>query len=202
MEQIAKEYSLLLLAGGKSSRMGQDKGDLIYKGKSFVDTLLEKGQQMGISKIFLSGHECSRSDVSIVQDEYKECGPLGGLQACMKVMDTSYCLVLPVDVPQIPVNVLKALLDAHRRMREQGAEENILIVKHGDHEEPLIGIYAVDLMERIEEEIKAGRYAVFRLIKKIGYQVIEIDIEDWKIDNINTPQSYERLLGVSKCEQK
>ena len=38
----------------------------------------------------------------MIRDIYRNRGPLGGIHACMKEMDTPYCLVLPVDVPQLP----------------------------------------------------------------------------------------------------
>ena len=44
------EYSLLLLAGGKSSRMGRDKAELLFEGKTFQQQLLDKADQAGIHK--------------------------------------------------------------------------------------------------------------------------------------------------------
>ncbi|MGI6095772.1 MAG: molybdopterin-guanine dinucleotide biosynthesis protein B [Lachnospiraceae bacterium] len=202
MKEINQEYSFLLLAGGKSSRMGQDKGSLLYKGRSFVDTLLCKGEQAGLHTFFLSGHSCSREDVRIVPDEYKECGPLGGLQACMKVMKTPYCLVAPVDVPQIPVSVLKELLRVHRSMREMELQDQVLILKHEEREEPLIGIYPTNLEKKIADHLSGKKYSVFGLLREVGYQTAEIPTDAWRTDNINTPEAYRKLLEVSGCEQE
>ena len=42
------EYSLLLLAGGKSTRMGANKAELLYENKTFLEHMLEKAQQLGL----------------------------------------------------------------------------------------------------------------------------------------------------------
>lgn len=121
----AEQYSLILLAGGKSSRMGSNKAELLYEGKTFVQNLTEKAEKLGITKIYLSGfeekecHEINRKiEQQTVWDIYPERGPLGGIHACMKKMTTPYCLILPVDVPQIPVEVLETLLREHETKHE------------------------------------------------------------------------------------
>ncbi len=107
----AEQYSLLLLAGGKSSRMGRDKAELSLDGKSFLSCQVTKAEQLAIREIFLSGHGTgklikerteseNRVHIHEISDIYKDRGPLGGIHACMKSMETPYCLVLPVDVPQ------------------------------------------------------------------------------------------------------
>ena len=131
------QYSLLLLAGGKSARMGQSKAALLYEGKTFLEHMLQKAQQLGITQYYISGYDSPRADVRTVWDEYKDRGPLGGLHASMKAMNTPYCLVLPVDAPTLPVDILEALLQQH----EQRTDQKILIWEHGVRKEPLIRIF-------------------------------------------------------------
>ena len=49
-----KEISMIILAGGASSRMGRDKSDLTIDGKTFLEMQIEKGEKLGISDILLS----------------------------------------------------------------------------------------------------------------------------------------------------
>lgn len=192
---IGSEYALLLLAGGKSSRMGTDKGALMYQGRSFLDTLLQKAAHIGITHFYLSQHTCTQEDVVIVEDRYKNCGPIGGIHACMKAMDLPYCLVLPVDVPQIPVHTLKGLLTEHKRLRGDSGAPPALLLKHGDREEPLIGIYSTSLAGIMEAYMDQGRFSLFTTLNDTGYRVWEQDIPEWQIDNINTPESYRQLIA-------
>ncbi|MDO4677876.1 MAG: molybdenum cofactor guanylyltransferase [Eubacteriales bacterium] len=191
-------YSLLLLAGGKSSRMGKDKAGLFLNGKTFPRHLIDKAEQLGIRQKFLSGHFMEEADVRVVEDIYKDRGPLGGLHACMKVMETPYCLVLPVDVPQIPLKVLEALLAAHEEKCMQGQRELPLLLAHGDREEPLIGIYPVKMADAVGEVIREKSCWVFRILNQWGYETCEIPLEEWQVGNINTPKEYELLLEYEK----
>lgn len=52
----AELYSLLLLAGGKSSRMGEDKAELLLDGDSFLSCQIKKAEKLGIHKVYVSGH--------------------------------------------------------------------------------------------------------------------------------------------------
>ncbi len=188
-------YSLLLLAGGKSLRMGSDKAELLYEGKTFIENLIGKAKQLGISQIYLSGHKESEENVNVVWDIYPEIGPLGGIHSGLHHMKTKYCLILPVDIPQIPVRFLEALLDAHEKQLLNSETEKLpLLVERDGFLEPLIGIYPVSMLEFIEERIRAQRFSVFRMLKEWGSKSFAAEIPAWQIANINTKEDYENLI--------
>lgn len=186
-------YSLLLLAGGKSSRMGTDKAELLYDGKPFFKLLTEKADSLGIRKKYLSGYRRDFPGVRIIPDIYPDRGPLGGIHACMCAMETPYCLVLPVDVPQIPTEVLEKLLRYHECLTEQ-EQKFPLLLEHGERVEPLMGIYPTEMKETVENEIKEGSAPVFRVLKKWGYRCFQVELPGWQAENINTPDAYQELL--------
>ena len=216
----AELYSLLLLAGGKSSRMGKDKAELLLDGESFLDCQIKKAEKLGIREAYVSGHdtgECvfrnektkSSIHIQVVSDIYRERGPLGGLHACMKAMDTPYCLVLPVDVPQLPVKMLEDLLLAHEDRLDAVDTEDFrhfgyeiaggnagkpLLAVHGERNEPLMGIYPVCMADFIGEQIQKASAPVFRILDAWGYDTCRIFVEEWQIQNINTPEDYRELL--------
>lgn len=188
-----ENYSLVLLAGGKSSRMGSNKAELMFEGKTFTKVLLEKANRMGIEHIYVSGYE--EDGFQTVWDIYPEMGPLGGLHACMHTVNTPYCLVLPVDVPQIPVELLESLIDYHEQMNEK---ELPVLLRHGNRRENLIGIYPVRMKNFIEERIKDRRLSVHSLLDAWGHCCVECDVPEWQIENINTKENYEKLLRLAK----
>lgn len=192
----ADNYSLLLLAGGKSSRMGQDKAELLYEGRTFVENLIEKARCLGIEKIYLSGYQGERDDAEVVWDIYPEVGPLGGLHAGLKAVITPYCLLLPVDIPQIPLEFLESMIEEHRKQCLNLEEKNLpLLLERDGFLEPLIGIYSVKMVDFIEEKIKEQRLSVFRMLKEWGSNSFTTDIPRWKIANINTREDYRELLN-------
>ena len=68
-----KEISMIILAGGASSRMGRDKSDLTIDGKTFLEMQIEKGEKLGISDILLSGyHGENKYKYPIIPDRFPE----------------------------------------------------------------------------------------------------------------------------------
>lgn len=193
-------YSLLVLAGGKSSRMGRDKAKLLLGEKSFLECILDKAEMLGIGETYLSGHGWDGKGIRTVPDRYRERGPLGGMHACFSVMDTPYALVLPVDVPQISLSVLQILLDAHGRLLNKNRQGYVhpLLLSHGDRTEPLIGIYPTALGAKIAELIEKESAPVFRLLDETGYDICQVSVQEWELENINTPKDYEMLLEQRK----
>lgn len=172
--------------------MGSVKAELLYEGKTFLEHMLDKAQQLGIQKCYISGYESPRADVQTIWDHYENRGPLGGIHACMKAMDTPYCLVLPVDAPKLPVDILEALLSRH----ENRASEKVLIWEHGVRQEPLIAIYPLAMLDTIEDLIREHSAPVFRSLEIWGYDRYRLELEEDLVLNVNTPQAYNRLLGL------
>ena len=188
----ADNYSLLLLAGGKSSRMGTNKAELLYEGRTFLENLIEKSKTLGIEKIYLSGYQKTGEDIQAVYDIYPEIGPLGGLHAGLMAAKTAYCLVLPVDVPQIPKDFLEELLKFHEQ--EVVNKEKPMLAERDGFVEPLIGIYPVSMVSYIEERIAAQRLSVFRMIQEWGCGAFKTDVPEEQLANINTKEDYEKLI--------
>lgn len=188
----ADNYSLLVLAGGKSSRMGTNKAELLYEGRTFLENLIEKVKKLGIEKIYLSGYQKDGANLQVVYDIYPEIGPLGGIHAGLMAVKTPYCMVLPVDVPQIPEDFLEGLLKFHEQ--DVINKEKPVLAEREGFVEPLIGIYPVSMVSYIEERIAAQRLSVFRMIQEWGCVAFKTDISEEKIANINTREDYDKLL--------
>ena len=184
-------YSLLLLAGGKSARMGTGKAELVYEGKTFLEHMLDKAHALGIEKCYISGYDSRQEDVQTIWDIYPSRGPLSGLHACMKQIDTPYCLVLPVDAPKLPVDILEGLLQRHA----QNQSGKVLIWEHGVRQEPLIAVYPTAMADAIETMIRDHAAPVFRAIDSWGFESFRMEMPEEQIININTPELYKKLLG-------
>jgi len=186
-----EQYSLLLLAGGKSARMGTPKAELMYEGKTFLDHMLDKAHALGIRNCYISGYASAQEDVTTVWDHFPDRGPLGGLHACMKSITTPYCLVLPVDAPKLPVEILDALLRHH----ENQQNNKVLIWEHGVRQEPLIAVYPTIMADAIEAMICDHAAPVFRAIDSWGFEGFRMELPEAQILNVNTPELYKKLLG-------
>jgi len=187
------QYSLLLLAGGKSARMGTSKAELLYEEKTFLEHMLDKAHALGIEQCYISGYASQREGVQTVWDIYPNRGPLSGIHASLLSIQTPYCLVLPVDAPKLPVEILEGLLRRH----ETGGSDKVLIWEHGIRQEPLIAVYPTAMAGLIEELIRDHAAPVFRAIDTWGFDSFRMEMEQEQIININTPELYSKLLGKS-----
>lgn len=198
-----KNCAMLILAGGKSKRMGSDKASLKLGDKSFLEILIEKGRNMDVSELYVSGSNAGdvfHKGIVRVEDIYPERGPLGGMHACFLKMKSPVSWVISVDVPQIPMWILQGLMDAHNR---RPAQVKATILRHHQRREPLIGVYDTDCAPIIEDCIREGGCPVFRVLERIGWQEYEWEdekkvLEEWMTQNLNTPMEYEELRARLK----
>jgi molybdopterin-guanine dinucleotide biosynthesis protein A len=127
----------VILAGGRSSRMGRDKAWIEWAGQPLIAHALEKVRRLGVAEVFISG----RPDVDygalgcpVLLDREPGRGPLGGIERALHECASPLLLVLAVDLPHMTAGLLARL--AARCDARTGA-----VPKLGDKLEPLAAIY-------------------------------------------------------------
>ncbi|MCQ2510466.1 MAG: formate dehydrogenase accessory sulfurtransferase FdhD [Lachnospiraceae bacterium] len=186
-----RSVSMVILAGGKSSRMGRDKADLTLGEKTFLEIQIEKGRALGITDILVSGYKGDRCSVPVVKDRLTDKGPLGGLEVSFRQAKNPMVLVLCVDVPLVPVKELEMLIS----LAEE--KQQAVILRHGDRTEPMMGVFPADLADDMVEEIEKGRGRIFHVLEKRGYSVYETEERDELFRNVNDEESYRNMLNIS-----
>lgn len=184
--------SAILLAGGKSSRMGRDKAALPFQGLTLLDWQIQRLRSLGVEDIMLSGLRREMAGIRVVADEFPGRGPLSGLHACMKAAARPSCLVLSVDVPLAPLPALTELVRVHR-----ATGGKVTLLRHGDKWEPLMGVYQSELFRDAEQILQEKNTAVRRLLDETGFQVMDWPHDEGLFLNCNTPEDYERLCRLA-----
>lgn len=104
---IHTEFSALILAGGLSRRMGEDKSQLITpKGINLLQHSRNLMLKAGASQILVS----SNSEPECIEDNFKYAGPLAGIEAGLAKVETRYVVILPVDMPLLTLTLIHDLL--------------------------------------------------------------------------------------------
>lgn len=182
------QLSMILLAGGKSKRMGTDKAKLDFYGKTFLQLQIEKGKKLGIQDILVSGGQEVYPECRLVPDRLQGQGPLSGMETTLREAQNQQCLVLGVDIPTVPVSELQKLIRTYRK-----SEESIAVLTHQNRTEPLIGIYATSVAEDIALYLKDS-YKVMSFLTSKKYAVYESRMAEKYFLNVNNPQAYEELM--------
>lgn len=189
-------FSAVILAGGKSSRMGSCKAELPWGGKTLVEHQVNKISALGISDIMVSGYSRPVTGTRFVPDIYPEKGPLGGIHACLCAAKSAACFVISVDAPLFSPDEMKLLIKAHL-----AGDSPITVAEHRGTLEPLIGVYDSSLSDAAEEILQGANTSVKHLLDQIGFAVCEFSDEN-SVRNCNTPDEYNELYTETKEHHK
>jgi CTP:molybdopterin cytidylyltransferase MocA len=102
-----------------------------------------------------------------------------------------------VDVPLVPAEELAALI-----RQSLHSDAKAVILSHGGHEEPLMGVYCTDLADAMLEEITERKGAVFAFLRKNGYECYESQVPDRYFSNINDPEMYSKIQTTAMSLKK
>jgi molybdopterin-guanine dinucleotide biosynthesis protein A len=186
-----------VLAGGKSSRMGTDKaflrlGDetLLAQALNLAGTVAAEVRIVGDAKKFAAFGR-------VVEDVYRDRGPLGGIHAALSSSVTELNLMLAVDLPFVGANFLEYLLS---RARASGAM--VTLPHAGGGLQPLCAAYQRAFSEVAEESLRDGKNKIDSLFARVGTCVIEEDelvragfsVEMFR--NLNTPEELEKAKSL------
>ncbi len=185
---IRTELSMVILAGGKSRRMGVDKANLPYGETTFLEHQIAKGRALGMEDVLVSGYRGEKCSAKVVEDVLLERGPLSGLAATLPKAAHERCLVLSVDMPQLPLTVLRKLI-AH----SLGSDCAVTILRHGTKFEPLVAVYDRSVAAAAEELLRRGRGAVMALLEEVGYEEYLCPEDEAAFQNVNTMDDYEAM---------
>lgn len=186
---LPEDFTLVILAGGASSRMGKEKSDLILDGQTFLETQIRKGRQLGAKKILISGYRGELCSEEIVPDRIPGQGPLGGLESCFRKAETAKCLVLGVDTPLVPVEELRNLL----KYTIEEADKPVTMLCHNGKEESLMAVYDAGLYKEITDFLESGRSSVYQFLNTIGYSLYHTSEPERYFQNINDSAAYEKI---------
>jgi len=166
--------SAVLLTGGESRRMGQDKATLEFNDRPLWKRQLDLLYQLNPIEILIS----ARTDPSwrpaharFVADEFPSRGPLSGLTAAMRAMTSSHLLALAVDMPFMTLSELERLFGAKQSGRG-------VLPKIGERAEPLVAVYPRECLPHLLTTLRGDDYSLQRLttglIKSGLLQVIQV----------------------------
>jgi len=196
-ETTESGVTAFVLAGGKSSRMGRDKAFL----ELGADTLLAKGLKLAgaVSPDVRIVGDLKKfgSFGQVIEDVYRDCGPLGGIHAALSTSTTDLNLMLAVDLPFVSSELLEYLV---LRARESGA--TVTVPRAGKRLQPLCALYRRLFANVAEQSLRAGKYKIDALFAKVETRVIEEDeltqagFSVAMFRNLNTPEEVERAKNA------
>jgi molybdopterin-guanine dinucleotide biosynthesis protein A len=181
------ELAGAVMGGGRSSRMGKDKASLQVAGRSLTARLFEDLDALGCAPLAFSG-SLAPDDLPVsvqkIPDQVTGQGPLSGLAALLEKLQKPM-LVLACDMPGLDLEALQALRAAYR----PGC--GALLAEGPDGLHPLFGIYEPSVLPEIQERLKHGDGALYRLAEALHAAKFQVSNPRW-LANVNTPEEAAR----------
>jgi CTP:molybdopterin cytidylyltransferase MocA len=190
----------VVLAGGRSARMGTPKALLDFRGQPFVVRILEALEALDLkTRVLVLGPDAAREraavaahDCLIVENPDVEGGPIASLRKALEALQPvrpGAILVWPVDLPHVRIATVERLIEAH----ERGHPKAVVPVFGERRGHPVIWDEA--LFPQLESSAAATREGARAVLHAHAGAVAQVAVDDPAvIDFINTPADYERLI--------
>lgn len=184
-----KNITGIILAGGKSSRMGTDKGLLELNGKKIIKYIIEQLTPNSDALILISNNErYTELGFPVYSDTIKDCGPMGGIFTALEKSQTENNMIVSCDIPNITSEIIAYII-------ENIGKEEALVPIHDGHIEPLCGVYKKSAAIKFRRLLDTGNYKMKDALKTLNTRYIDVsehpDFSENTFLNINTPQEFE-----------
>ncbi len=196
----------LVLAGGRSARMGKDKAGLRYGGRTQLENALDLAKNV-CAKVFLSLRkgqpapmeaENTEVNLTILRDRWENIGPLGGIITALEKHPDHPWLGMAVDLPFLDANTLAHLITNRNRKRPFTAYRS----NFDGLPEPLCALYepmALSILHQFSTEKQM--HCPRKIMMRSNTRLLALPHER-ALDNINTPDDYREALQILKTSIK
>lgn len=203
-----------VLAGGRSSRMGENKSEMRLSGSTLLEIAVQKLRRVCREVVVVGEH--APTGVRVIRDLRPGCGPMGGIEAALRDIDRGSAAFLPVDMPFVPAELLERLVGEGVR-----CDAKIGLLVADGRVQPLVSLVRWDALSEVAAALEAGEYKVRPVLERAGRAaggavLLEIATRerrsvwpgwnpgdaDWRMRelwfaNLNTPEEFacaERLM--------
>ena len=186
-------FPAVILAGGKSSRMGEDKALLPFKTYS---TLCQY-QYEKLQKIFSTTYISTKTDKfdfitnqnTLIFDNDTNSSPMIALQSILNTIKDQYCFIIPVDMPTLSDNIFFTITNNFLNTPSDVViAKDILGKTHN-----LCGIFHKNILPTIKILLNQDIHKIGALLKSVDTTIIQFDTTK-EFANLNTPIEYQKLL--------
>ncbi|OYZ57023.1 MAG: molybdenum cofactor guanylyltransferase [Sulfuricurvum sp. 24-42-5] len=181
----------VIFAGGKSSRMGQDKALLPFGNyPSLAQYQYERLKQL-FSHVYISAKNRDKFTFNpyVIEDPTNcDFAPTAGFVAVFDHLECDRIFVLGVDTPFVDETVIQKLLDA------DASQYNAIVAKTSSGTHPMTGIYHRSLLGELKRMLNDGDHRLGKLLSSVKTQYVQFPFEE-PFSNLNHPNEYEEAVS-------
>lgn len=181
----------VLFAGGKSSRMGEDKSLLPFGGYSTLAQFQYERLKHLFSRVYISTKNRDKFGFDapfLLDPPNADFAPTAGFVTLFDTLEDERVIVLSVDTPFVDENVFSALLDADNE------DLDAVIAKTDSGSHPLCGLYHRSLAKEFERMLMEGDHRLGKLLAHSNTRYVTF-VDDQLFANLNHPHEYQEALS-------
>lgn len=193
------EATGIILAGGKSSRMGVNKALLEINGKTVIETICDELDSIVNNIIIVTNsfEDYQFLGRKMVKDEWREMGPLAGIHAGLSASETKLNLIVACDMPFISAELGNILL-------EQLLAYDAVVPEISGQLHPLFAAYQKDVKKEIENALEQNKLRIrgifqhlhVKMLNETELKNLDYNIDEADIFNMNHPNEYEQAKAI------
>jgi len=179
----------IIMAGGKSRRMGRDKSMLVVNGEPVIKHIF-KQLHPHFSQILVSSDDVSRYsflDVQVVPDQDTGKGPLMGIASALRVSANKINFVIACDIPQVDIRLVRQIV------RESKDFDAVVPQTGSSQYEPLFAVYKKNTLAAIGKAIASENYRIIEPLKYCKVNYINL-VHGQSLKNLNTMKDYQEFV--------
>lgn len=163
-----KPITCVVLAGGKSTRLGRDKAFLKVDGQLLIERIVDRLEQLSEEIIIVANdvHRYDQFEAIVVSDVYPGKGALGGIYSGLRRASNANSLVVACDMPFLNVSLL-------RYMQGLTSSSDVVIPRIGQFTEALHAIYSKKCMPFIEKQLVEGDLRIVHFFPHVRVRYVE-----------------------------
>jgi len=186
---IRRDATAIVLAGGRSTRMGTDKSLMMLDGWPLVSHVVEQVSRQH-TQVRLSARDGERFGflgLPISTDRIAGAGPLVAIASALEDSRTEWNLVVPCDMPKVPARLVTKMF----RVRD-GVD--VVVPLSGEHLEPLFALYRKSCLPAMWDAIRAGERKIIDVFRNLAVRTLPLP-SGFLLPNLNTPDEFRKFCG-------
>jgi len=181
--------SAVILSGGKSRRMGQDKSLLPLNGQPMIEHIVET-LEAHFDEILIGASDVGKYaflNRPVIQDQVPDQGPLMGILSCLERSANDLNFVMACDVPEPDVGFIAEMLS------EADGYDIVMPVTENGRYETLFAVYRKSIIPHAKELLAGGKRRMVELFDRLNVKFIKVEEASWQ-QNLNTRDEYSRYV--------
>ncbi|HNV81882.1 MAG: molybdenum cofactor guanylyltransferase [Tenuifilaceae bacterium] len=185
----------IVLAGGKSSRMGEDKSMLSINGIPLIQHIINQ-LEGHFSEVIIGANDVDRYAFlgkRVIPDIEQGKGPLMGIYSCLRASNTDLNFITACDIPEMNIRMIKRMLNL------SVAYDIVMPCKGDAKHEPLFAVYQKSIIPMAEKILHTNKRRIVELMDLARVKLVEFDGNGW-YQNLNLMEEY--IFYVNKEKER